>query len=182
MQQEIAVDWKTGMLNGQGVQISVRTLRQLSALFQNQGAASKLSPDLELYRVQVYSPAAEGTEGGLYWGTTHLQPGKVGNEYFMTKGHFHRIRNRAEYYATFHGEGALLLMGEDRVPRLRGDAPGLAALHPRMHSTPSCQCRETFPWCLPRAGPPMRDTTTRPSSGMDWLASDRARRTTCAGA
>jgi Glucose-6-phosphate isomerase (GPI) len=52
------------------------------------------------------------TEGGLFWGNTTLYPGSLGDEYFMTKGHFHRTRNRGEFYVTRKGEGALLLMEE----------------------------------------------------------------------
>ena len=44
--------------------------------------------------------------------TTVLQPGKVGREYFMTKGHFHRIRDRSEVYVGLRGKGALVLATE----------------------------------------------------------------------
>ncbi len=118
------MDWATGRVSGSKVQSSVKTLGQIRELFYDQKAASQIQPDLELYSVQVFAPVAEGTEGGLYWGNTTLQPGKVGDEYYMTKGHFHQIRNRAEYYATFHGEGALLLMGEDKVTRYEIMRPG----------------------------------------------------------
>jgi glucose-6-phosphate isomerase len=36
----------------------------------------------------------------------------VGDEYFMTRGHFHAKRECAEYYLTLEGEGALILMDE----------------------------------------------------------------------
>ena len=48
------------------------------------------------------------------WGVTVLQPGKVGDEYFMTHGHFHADRTRAEYYATVAGKGILLRMDDQR--------------------------------------------------------------------
>src|SRR5208283_10362 len=57
---------------------------------------------------------AQGTEGGLFWGNTIVEPGKVDSEYFMTHGHFHLKRNRTEYYATIEGEGALILMDDTR--------------------------------------------------------------------
>jgi glucose-6-phosphate isomerase, archaeal len=38
----------------------------------------------------------------------------VGDEYFMTKGHFHLKSDRGEYYITVAGTGALILMDEDR--------------------------------------------------------------------
>ena len=41
-------------------------------------------------------------------------PGKVGDEYFMTKGHFHSNIDRAEFYWGVEGEGMLILMNEAR--------------------------------------------------------------------
>lgn len=120
----IRMDWQSGMVRGAGVETASKTLGQLRPLFHDQQAAARMPVDLELYRVQAYMPVAGGTEGGLYWGNTVLQPGKVGDEYFMTKGHFHRLRNRAEYYLTFHGEGALLLMEEGGATRYEPMSPG----------------------------------------------------------
>ena len=36
-------------------------------------------------------------------------PGKVGDEYFMTKGHFHTILETCEVYYTLSGQGAMLM-------------------------------------------------------------------------
>jgi glucose-6-phosphate isomerase len=124
MEQALSINWMTGMLDGQSVQTSTKTLGEIRSLFHDQETAGRLDPDLELYRVQIYAPVQDGVEGGLFWGNTVVQPGKVGDEYYMTKGHFHNIRNRAEYYATVDGEGALLLMGEDRVTRCERMQPG----------------------------------------------------------
>lgn len=38
-----------------------------------------------------------GTEDGLFWGSTTIQPGKFGDAYSMTREHFHRLHNRGEY-------------------------------------------------------------------------------------
>jgi len=48
-------------------------------------------------------------EGHLVCCTTVLNPGTVGNEYFMTKGHYHRVRETAEIYLGLSGRGRLLL-------------------------------------------------------------------------
>ena len=122
--QGFAMDWSKGVLTGDSVQSFSKTLGQVRSIFQDQAAASRLPAELELYRVQLFAPVAEGTEGGLFWGSTTIHPGKVGDEYYMTKGHFHRLRNRGEYYATFHGEGALLLMDEQGATRYETMLPG----------------------------------------------------------
>jgi len=41
-------------------------------------------------------------------------PGKVGSEYFMTKGHFHEKSDRAEFYWGVKGFGMLVLMDRER--------------------------------------------------------------------
>lgn len=121
---DVSMSWKSGLLAGQEVESSAKTLGQIRHLFSDQEAAGRMPSDTELYRVNAYKPVAAGTEGGLFWGNTVLQPGKVGDEYFMTKGHFHRIRNRGEYYLTFHGVGALLLMDEAGATRFETMTPG----------------------------------------------------------
>lgn len=45
----------------------------------------------------------------LFFGTTTMQPGKVGEEYYMTRGHFHEDRTKSEVYCTLSGKGLLLL-------------------------------------------------------------------------
>jgi glucose-6-phosphate isomerase, archaeal len=53
------------------------------------------------------------TNSNLMSSTTVIQPGKVGQEYYMTKGHFHNIRDRAEIYIGLSGEGCLVMATED---------------------------------------------------------------------
>jgi glucose-6-phosphate isomerase len=71
-----------------------------------------MDPETIVYRVWWCEPVPAGTEGGLFWGTTEIVPGKVGNEFFMTHGHQHAIRDRAEFYGTVAGEGMLVLRDE----------------------------------------------------------------------
>jgi glucose-6-phosphate isomerase len=68
----------------------------------------------------------------LFFGCTFLQPGTVGDEYFMTKGHFHSTIDTAEFYWGIRGEGILLLMGEDRSIRAERVVPG------SLHYIPGC--------------------------------------------
>lgn len=74
-----------------------------------------------VYEVTSVEPA-EG-DGQLHYGLGVLYAGKVGNEYFMTKGHYHAHRPAAEVYVGFRGEGGMLLedeeTGESRFVPLR---------------------------------------------------------------
>ena len=103
------VNWADGKLQVPGLRSSEKKLGQLKGIFENEQAWRQLDPETIVYRVWWWEPVPSGTEGGLFWGTTEIQPGRVGNEYFMTRGHRHVVRNRAEFYGTVAGSGKLLL-------------------------------------------------------------------------
>jgi glucose-6-phosphate isomerase len=113
-----------GQLSGSSVIHQVKTLIELNGLFEDQAAFQSMDGGQIAYEVDVYFPVQNGTEGGLYFGLTHLYPGQVGSEYFMTKGHFHAIENRAEYYWGIEGEGVLLLMDKNRNTHAERMIPG----------------------------------------------------------
>ncbi len=77
-----------------------------------------------MYQVCAVEPA-EG-DGQLHYGLGILQPGRVGAEYFFTKGHYHARRCAAEIYIGLRGEGCLLLedeaTGEARLVALEPNA------------------------------------------------------------
>ena len=118
------VDWRSGDLSGEAIEESVKTLGQLAGLFHDEAAWRAMDPETEVYRVHFWRPVADGTTGGLFWGSTVLQPGRVGDEYFMTHGHFHTIRDRAEFYATVKGTGAMLFMDESGKTWSQTMSPG----------------------------------------------------------
>jgi len=63
-----------------------------------------------LYGVSSVEPAHG--DGQLHYGLGVLYPGKIGDEYYMTKGHLHAHRPAAEIYIGLSGEGAMLLEDE----------------------------------------------------------------------
>ena len=91
------IEWSSGNLVGNKVRETVKTFGQLQGLFQHGNDLERMDLNTIVYRVHWYAPVPEGTEGGLFWGTTVIEPGRVGDEYFMTHGHFHVKRDRAEY-------------------------------------------------------------------------------------
>jgi glucose-6-phosphate isomerase len=120
----VIMNLQTGALSGDAVVEVARNISDLCGVFADEAAQARLAPDTLVYRVQCYLPVPAGTPGGLYWGTTVIQPGFVGDEYFMTKGHFHSLPDRAEYYITACGEGALILMDMERRTRFEPMRPG----------------------------------------------------------
>ena len=76
-----------------------------------------------LYSVVTFEPA--NGVGDLHYGVGLLMPGKIGDEYYMTKGHLHLWRDAAEIYIGLTGEGMMLLedeaSGESRMVPLRAN-------------------------------------------------------------
>lgn len=104
------VNWADGTLQVPGLKVSEKKLGQLTGIFRDQEAWRRLDPETIVYRVWSWEPVPAGTGGGLFWALTEIQPGRVGNEYFMTRGHWHVIRNRAEFYGAVTGVGKLVLI------------------------------------------------------------------------
>lgn len=113
-----------GILSGEDVISSVTTIGKLKDYFQAEEIRKTLPQEHEVYRVQAHLPVREGTEGGLFFGTTWIQAGQVGDEYFMTRGHFHAKSDRSEYYWGLSGEGMLILMDRNRQCRCEAMQPG----------------------------------------------------------
>ncbi len=71
----------------------------------------------------VASVALAGGAGDLNYAVGRLMPGCIGNEFYLTKGHFHAWRDAAEIYLGLSGDGLMLLedemTGESRVVPLR---------------------------------------------------------------
>jgi glucose-6-phosphate isomerase len=86
--------------------------RRLSAMqgqYSDQAAfeAALTQEDTLLY--QVFEIKRPTVSGELLSGLSVLHPGKIGNEYFMTKGHFHAVLETAEVYYCLKGEGCIVL-------------------------------------------------------------------------
>jgi glucose-6-phosphate isomerase, archaeal len=123
----VSLEWLTAGMSGVPVQESAKKLADLKGIFLDAAAYEGMDSEREVYRVRWWSPVAAGGEGGLFWGVTILQPGKVGDEYFMTHGHFHANRTRAEYYTAVRGKGLLVRMDARRATW--GEAMSSGTLH-----------------------------------------------------
>jgi len=121
---KVTIEWFSGKMNGLPIQESVKKLSDLHQIFLDEAARASMDQDQEVYRVRWWAPVPPGDEGGLFWGVTTLNPGKVGDEYFMTHGHSHANRSRAEYYTPVSGNGLLIRMDERRVTWAEEMMPG----------------------------------------------------------
>lgn len=120
--------------------------RRLSALkgqFSDQ-TAYKAMLDLEDQLIyEVYEIKRPEVEGELLMGISIVHPGKVGNEFFMTKGHFHSVLETSEIYYCMRGEGYMVMEtpeGDTSVERL---SPGqILYVPPRWAHRSICTSRQ----------------------------------------
>ncbi len=107
---EVIIDPTTGAVSPATGRYA-KYLSELSGIFSNSDAWSRAIQDENDPLVyEVIECKQEGSD--LFFGTTTMQPGKIGEEFYMTRGHFHEDRTKGEVYCTLSGQGLLLL--EDR--------------------------------------------------------------------
>jgi glucose-6-phosphate isomerase len=58
---------------------------------------------------EVYEIKRPEAAGELLQGISIIHPGKVGDEYFMTKGHFHQVLDTGEVYYCLSGQGMIVM-------------------------------------------------------------------------
>lgn len=86
-----------------------RTLSAMKGQFvDHQAYATKLAQgDMVLY--EVYEITRPEVAGELLHGISIVHAGRVGEEYFMTKGHFHVELETAEIYYCLQGQGMMVM-------------------------------------------------------------------------
>lgn len=101
-----------------------KRLADLGGLYRDTAAfagAVAHEGDRVVYTVEEFRPTE--ASGDLIFGMTHMEPGMIGDEFFMTRGHIHRAGNRPEIYQGISGEGLMLLESPDGEIRIVEVAP-----------------------------------------------------------
>ncbi|MBR2570774.1 MAG: cupin domain-containing protein [Clostridia bacterium] len=124
-------DLITGMCKSGRAKPTQRFVSNMVSQFNDRAAAEAIvrGGDQLLYEFYELSQIPE-TAGDLKFGTSILYPGKVGDEYFMTKGHFHTILDTGEVYYTLSGRGAMLMETPEGETSLVEMTPGSAVYVP----------------------------------------------------
>lgn len=123
------IDLKDGTIPN-ATSVQTQRLADMRGLFADrQAEAALLAQNPVIY--QVFNATNNPKdEGQLLYSTTVIYPGKVGDEYFMTKGHYHAKGDRAELYYCLQGEGYLLLQTPEGKVNAQAMAPGAASYVP----------------------------------------------------
>jgi len=100
----------------------VRRLSSMKGQFADQSAFEAQIDREDLVLYEVYELQRPEKSGELLQGISIVHPGKVGDEYYMTKGHFHTVLETAEIYHCLKGEGVMVMEtpeGDWAVEKLR---------------------------------------------------------------
>ena len=88
---------------------SKRYLSDVKSIFYDTAEAEKILTDDDQLIYEFYELPMLQDSGDMAFGTSITYPGTIGDEYFMTKGHFHSILNTAEVYYCLSGNGMMMM-------------------------------------------------------------------------
>lgn len=111
----IDINLSTGLSRGY-IKKWRRKLSDMSDSFYNRQEVKKiLEKGVDPILYEVHDRPTPPESGQLAVATTIVYPGKIGDEYYMTKGHYH-YENQAEMYLCLSGIGYLLLHTKEYKP------------------------------------------------------------------
>lgn len=93
-----------------------------------------------------------GARGDLTFGITVMEPGRVGDEFFVTRGHIHARANRPETYTGEAGHGLMLMESPEGETRILEVAPRVTVYVPPLWIHRSVNVRDeplVMSWCYP---------------------------------
>jgi len=124
----VVINFESGALTP-GKRI-IRKVSDVKNMFYDTKAAEELiqKGDPLVYEV-IYADVPE-EQGHLGHCTTIIYPGKIGNEYFLTKGHYHEKLSTAEIYFCLRGQGRLIMESTDGDCEILEMFPGSASYIP----------------------------------------------------
>jgi glucose-6-phosphate isomerase, archaeal len=99
-----------------------RKLSSMKGQFLDQQTYQEMLDKEDILLYEVYELKRPEVAGELLSGMSIVHPGKVGNEFFMTKGHFHTVLETGEVYYCLRGQGCMVMEnpeGDCTVEELR---------------------------------------------------------------
>ena len=127
-----AINPATGTMTGSTGRYEKR-LRDLTGIYADDAAFSAaLARNADRVVYYVHEPRPAASHGDLIFGTTFMEPGRIGEEYFVTRGHIHARANRPGTYYGESGTGLMLLESPDGETRILEIAPRTLVYVPPM--------------------------------------------------
>ena len=86
-----------------------RRLSAMAGMYDDEAAYAQALAREDALIYEFYDMGMPEHAGDIAFGTSITYPGKIGDEYYMTKGHFHTILDTGEVYYCVRGEGMMLM-------------------------------------------------------------------------
>jgi len=107
-----------------------RHLSNMKGIFSDEAAYQERLNKENALIYEFFDMGVPESESEIAYGTSITYPGKVGDEYYMTKGHFHSVLDTAEVYYCLRGHGYMLMENPEGEWEARELTPGLAVYVP----------------------------------------------------
>jgi len=107
----IDFDLATGL--SAAVESTKRRATNMKGMYCDSKAELELIENGDPLMYEFHEIGAPEDSGDVAAGTSIVYPGKVGDEYYMTAGHFHTILETAEVYYCLSGQGYMLIENKD---------------------------------------------------------------------
>jgi glucose-6-phosphate isomerase len=104
----VQLDLITGKLSSFSERV-VRRLSDLRGLVADEVALRRELERGDRIVYEVFKINVPPIQGHLFFNVTVIHPGKIGEEYHFTKGHYHMNEQAAEIYIGVQGKGLLLM-------------------------------------------------------------------------
>ncbi len=122
------IDFELGNLEKYKEKV-VRKASDMRGFFHDSDALERMIKNGNPTIYEVFA-VNRNKEGELSYAITLIHPGKVGDEFFMTKGHYHRKRDRAEIYISIRGHGILLIQKDEEIKWVKMERGNIAYVPP----------------------------------------------------
>lgn len=107
-----------------------RYLSQMKGMYANDNAFNEMVSQGDPLVYEFFDMGVPESEKEIAYGTSITYPGRVGDEFYMTKGHFHTILDTAEVYYCLRGNGYMLMENPEGDWEARELSPGTAVYVP----------------------------------------------------
>lgn len=125
----IYFDFKSGLSNEK--KSTFRHLSNMKGMFADENSLQEMIDKDDSVIYEFFELGLPETQGDLLFGTSIVYPGKVGSEFYMTKGHFHTILETAEVYYCLSGKGYMLMEDPEGNWDAQEITPGKAVYVPK---------------------------------------------------
>lgn len=101
-----------------------RYLSEMKGMFCDKNAYDKQLAIEDKLMYQFYDMEVPKNTGNVAYGTSIVYAGTIGNEFIMTKGHFHTVLDTGEVYYCLSGEGLMMMENPEGDIEVQRFTPG----------------------------------------------------------